>query len=190
MDIIVRRKHGVSVAAANAELSEAYRRSRNVQREQNPRVLPDSIAHPQAMVAPLRNGAGPDPGPESRVLLWVSGVAGIVLLIACANVANIMLTRVLRRRREIAVRLALGVSRSRLLGQFVIEALLLALLGVAVGLVFAQWGGSAIRAWSFPKGRRSTWARIGERSVWPAPVRWRPPCCRRSDRQCSPPVRS
>jgi putative ABC transport system permease protein len=165
MDIIVRRKHGVSVAAANAELSEAYRRSRNVQREQNPRVLPDSIAHPQAMVAPLRNGAGPDPGPESRVLLWVSGVAGIVLLIACANVANIMLTRVLRRRREIAVRLALGVSRSRLLGQFVIEALLLALLGVAVGLVFAQWGGSAIRALVLPEGSAfnlgTDWRTIG-----------------------------
>ena len=165
MEIIVRRKKGVSVAAANAELTQAYLRSRTAQRLQNPRVLPDSIAHPQAMVAPLRNGAGPAPGPESRVLLWVSGVAGIVLLIACANVANIMLTRVLRRRREIAVRLALGVSRSRLLGQFVVEALLLALVGVGIGLLFAQWGGSAIRAVILPEGSTfnlgTDWRTIG-----------------------------
>ena len=163
MDIIVRRTDGVSVAAANAELTEAYRRSRRAQREQNPRVLPDSIAHPQAMVTPLRTG--PTLGSEARVLLWVSGVALIVLLIACANVANIMLTRVLRRRREIAVRLALGVSRSRLLGQFVIEALLLAVLGVVVGLVFAQGGGSAIRALLLPEGSTFTlgtdWRTIG-----------------------------
>ena len=165
MEIIVRRKDGVPVDVANAELTRAYIRSRNAQREQNPRVLPDSIAHPRAIVAPLRNGAGPAPGPESRVLKWVSGVAGIVLLIACANVANIMLTRVLRRRREIAVRLALGVSRSRLLGQFVIEALLLALVGVAVGLAFAQWGGSAIRALLLPEGSTfnlgTDWRTIG-----------------------------
>jgi putative ABC transport system permease protein len=169
MEIIVRRKEGVSVAAANTELTQAYIRSRNSQRASNPRVLPDSLAHPRAMVAPLRNGAGPAPGPESRVLKWVSGVAGIVLLIACANVANIMLTRVLRRRREIAVRLALGVSRSRLLGQFVIEAMLLALVGVVVGLAFAQWGGSAIRALLLPEGSTlnlgTDWRTIGVAGV-------------------------
>ena len=152
LEVIVRRKSGVSIAAANAELSQAYRRSRDAQREANPRVLPDSIAHPQAIAAPLRDGRGPAPGPESRVLLWVSGVAAIVLTIACANVANIMLTRVLRRRREIAVRLALGVSRARLLGQFVIEALLLAAIGVIAGILFAQWGGSAIRSLLLPEG--------------------------------------
>jgi putative ABC transport system permease protein len=76
-----------------------------------------------------------------------------------------MLTRVPRRRREIAVRLALGVSRSRLLGQFVIEALLLAFVGVIVGLAFAQWGGSAIRALLLPEGSTmnlgTDWRTIG-----------------------------
>jgi len=169
MEIIVRRKDGVSVAAANADLTNGYIRSRNAARQLNPRVLPDSIAHPVALAAPLRNSAGPAPGPESRVLLWVSGVAAIVLLIACANVANLMLARVLRRRREIAVRLALGVSRSRLLGQFVTEALVLAFVGVAAGLAFAQWGGTSIRALLLPDGSTFSlggdWRTIGVASA-------------------------
>ena len=169
MEVIVRRKDGVSVDAANAELTRSYIRSRRAAREQNPRVLPDSIAHPVAMAAPLRNGAGPAPGPESRVLTWVSGVAIIVLLIACANTANLMLARVLKRRREIAVRLALGVSRKRLLGQFVIEALMLALVGVGVGLVLAQWGGSGLRTMLLPEGSTfnlgTDWRTIGVAGV-------------------------
>jgi putative ABC transport system permease protein len=151
-DILVRRKPGTSVAAANADLSEAYRQSRAKYRVVNPRVLPDSIAHPHAIVGSVRGGNGPDAGPESRVLLWVAAVAGIVLLIACANVANLMLARILRRRREIAVRLALGVSRRRLVGQFITEGLLLAGFGGALGLVVAQWGGAAIRGMLLSEG--------------------------------------
>lgn len=152
VEALVRRKPGVSGEAATAELTAAYIRSRNGQRETNPRVLPDSVAHPRAMVAAVRSAAGPDPGPEARILFWVTGVAAIVLLIACANVANLMLARVLRRRREIAVRLALGVRRGRLAGQFIIEALVLATLGIAAGLLFAQLGGSAIRQLLLPEG--------------------------------------
>ena len=152
IEVLVRRKPGVSESAATAELTAAYRTSRRIQRETNPRVLPDSVARPRAMVAALRSAAGPNPGPESRVLLWAVGVAAIVLLIACANVANLMLARVLRRQREIAVRLALGVSRARLMGQFVLEALLLAIIGITAGLVFAQWGGAAIRQLLLPEG--------------------------------------
>ena len=152
VEVLVRRKPGVSESAASAELTVAYKQSRRIQRETNPRVLPDSVAHPRAMVAALRSAAGPSPGPESRVLMWTVGVAAIVLLIACANVANLMLARVLRRQREIAVRLALGVSRARLVGQFVLEAMLLAGIGIAAGLLFAQWGGAAIRQLLLPEG--------------------------------------
>ncbi len=165
VEVIVRLKPGVSEAAATADLTTAYRRSRAIQRETNPRVLPDSVAHPRAFIGPMRSAAGPDAGMESRVLLWVSGVAAIVLLIACANVANLMLARVLRRQREIAVRLALGVSRARLLAQFVLEALMLSLVGIAVGLLLAQWGGSAIRQLLLPEGStftlRTDWRTIG-----------------------------
>jgi len=152
VEVIVRRKPGVSPEAASADLTAAYKASRRVQRETNPRVLPDSVARPRAMAAALRGAAGPNPGTETRVLFWVSGVAIIVLLIACANVANLMLVRVLRRQREIAVRLALGVSRARLMGQFVLEAVLLSTIGIAAGLVFAQWGGGAIRRLLLPEG--------------------------------------
>ena len=145
-EVLVRRKPGVSAEEASAELTTAYIRSRAQARALNPRVLADSLVHPRAIAGPVKSAAGPHAGRESRVLLWATGVAAIVLLIACANVANLMFVRVIRRRREITVRLALGVSRRRLVAQFVTEALLLAALGCASGVIAAQWGGAGIRS--------------------------------------------
>src|SRR6185437_3324925 len=72
-------------------------------------------------------------------------------LIACANVANLLIVRGLRRRREIAVRLALGVSRSRLVSQLLIESLTIAVIAGAVAILIGLWGGAALRHHIMPQ---------------------------------------
>lgn len=152
VQMLVRAKPGFTAQDVSAELTAAYIRSRAAARALNPRVLADSLVHPQAIAGAVKLAAGPDGGMEAKVLVWVAAVAAIVLLIACANVANLMIARLVRRRREITVRLALGVRRERLVRMFLTEAMVLALIGAAGGVVTAQFAGAAIRTMLLPEG--------------------------------------
>jgi predicted permease len=150
--MFVRRKPGVTVEQASADLSQAFRRSWNAQREVDgidDRTAEEARA--RAVVGAVRFAAGPFVSTETRTVLWLTGVSAIVLLIACANVANLFLSRTLRRQREFAVRRALGVGRGRLVAQATVESLVLSVAAASVGLFIAQWGSSVLRAVLMPR---------------------------------------
>jgi predicted permease len=148
LEMIARLKPGVTPDAANAELTQAYRQSRLdavAATPGTPPITQQSLALTRGELAPLPMDRGPKRSESAKVATWLAGVSVIVLLIACANVANLLIARGIRRRREIAVRIALGVGRGRLIAQLMTESILVAVLGGVLGLALAHWGGGAIR---------------------------------------------
>ncbi len=107
-------------------------------------TYPDSSKGWQLRVLPVREFATSDLTRQYTLLLM--GAVGFVLLIACADVANVQFARVSGRQKELAVRAAMGASRWRIVCQLLTESILLALLGSAAGLLFAQWSITVILA--------------------------------------------
>ena len=129
MEVFGRVKPGVSVEQAGADLSTIAGRLKL----QYPKSYPDNLGY-AAATTPLQQELTREARPTLLILM---AAAAFVLLIACANVANLTLARMSRRERELAVRTALGAGRSRLLRQLLTESFMIALAGGAVGLILA-----------------------------------------------------
>src|SRR5437867_1563425 len=126
-----RLKAGVTIEQANRELAQLSKQLEQEYPGPN-RNLVFQLYAAKALPASFHEGA-------SRILAFFMAVVALVLLVACANVAALLLARVVSREREIAIRQSLGASRSRLVRQWLAETLVLSLLGGCAGLVVAGW---------------------------------------------------
>jgi putative ABC transport system permease protein len=132
-NLIARLKPGVSAAQAQSELSVIANR---IATENN-----DSHAGTGALLVPLQEEIV---GKVKPTLLVLLAAVGLVLLIACANVASLLLTRALSRQKEVAIRSTLGASRWRVIRQLLTESIVLSVIGGVAGLAIAYWSVPAI----------------------------------------------
>lgn len=151
LSVVGRLKPGVSVAKANAGLqvlsAEIYSALLSKSDDSRwHRVAPRSFS-----ASPMPNGTTGEWLQDMDVVLLLIVMAGVALIIACANLGNLLLARAAKRRAEIATRLALGASRWRLVRQLLTESVALSVIGAGVGLFVARWGSQALLwALSYP----------------------------------------
>jgi len=143
LQVVARLRPGVTFEQANVDATAAHRRAYDGPADHSMRTASFSVA-------PLRFNRVGKAQTVTRVSRWLVAVATIMLLIACANVTNLFLARAARRRREVAVRLALGIGRARLIRLLMTESVVLGLLGGGAGLVVAVAGGRFVRGVLLP----------------------------------------
>jgi predicted permease len=137
MAAVARLRPGISHTAAQTEMRTI---ATEIEKE-----LPRNDTGWSVLLVPIRDAIA---GSVRLSLLVLSGAVGFVLLMACANVANLLLARGAARQREIGIRRALGASRARIASQLLTESLVLAILGGTAGLLVAEWGIDALAAMS------------------------------------------
>jgi len=138
LNVMARLHRGTTLQQAQASLAVIGQRLAQeypqIEKDLNLQVFPELHARPQ-------------PDPQNTLLIVGTlflGLAALVLLLACVNVANLLLVRAAARGREMAIRSALGAARFRLIRQLLVESILLALLGGVAGLGLGYWGGAAL----------------------------------------------
>ena len=145
--ILARLRPGITIAQARAGLEPVYGRIRDeVAVGTDSAEFRKSTLESRLAVTEASGGSSRLRGPLSAPLLILMGIVGLVLVIACANVANLLLARAATRRRQTAISLAIGATRLRVVRHGLAEAVILAALGGTGGLLLAYWGSSVLVA--------------------------------------------
>ena len=153
--VVARLKPGATLEQAQSQLAGIAKHSE----EQNPEDSKDwgtsvNLVHEQVV------------GASRRAILILLGAVGFVLLIACANVANLLLARSTSRQKEIAIRTALGAGRARIVRQLLTESLLLSLAGGVIGVILAAWGVRLLLLFSSDRLPRIAEIHVDNRVLW------------------------
>jgi len=138
LQVVARKNPGVDIRQVAAVTTAALRDAG--------RALGKGDSTTTVIAGSIISARRPNGAPATRIALWLSGVSLLVLVVACANVANLILARTIRRRRELAVHLALGVSRARVTRALFTETLVLGAAAGAVALLLARWGEAMLRS--------------------------------------------